>query len=294
MALSFWVVAFLDLLGYRRILAKLDVSPLPTEPSEIASLSAAFGRAVKLRRRLHKQVEDFLLAAEQVPPPDLSGLPLESQRRIAGWRRAKLLRSPGPDHLILGCSLSPAEDHFPMRAVASLVTTAASSMLFQLVIGAEDPEDTLPLRGGIDIAPGELIQPENFLYSPALTRAYDLESEHALYARTIAGPRFGEFLAMYVQAPESTPEAEVNRRLASGIAEHFFVDRDGAITLDFMGEKMRRYAGKEAVGMAGRAWKYVNEAHARVRSTGRFDIAAKYAWLVEYMRERLSLWGVTP
>jgi hypothetical protein len=181
-----------------------------------------------------------------------------------------------------------------MRAVVNLVTTAASAMLVQLIIGADDPEDTLPLRGGIDIAPGELIQPENFLYSPALTRAYDLESKHAIYARTVAGPRFGEFLSMYVHAQESTPEAEVNRRLAARIAEHFFVDRDGAITLDFMGETMRRYASKEAVGMAGRAWKYVNEAHARVRSTGHFDVAAKYAWLVEYMRERLPLWGVKP
>jgi hypothetical protein len=285
----------LDLLGYRSVLSKLDMFPLPGDPSASAALSAAFGRAVKLRRRLSREVEDFLAASENVPPPDLSHLPPETQKVVAGWRKVRLLRSPGPDHLVLGCSLSPADGHFPMRAVYSLVTTAASAMLFQLMIGSNDPDDTLPLRGGIDIAAGELIQPENFLYSPALTRAYDLESKHAVYARTIAGPRLLDYLAAHINTDEKTPEAQHNRILASRIAECFFADRDGVLALDFMGKAMRKYAeGTDPPKMAGQAWKYVNEAHSRIRATGNFDVAAKYAWLIDYMRERLPLWGVVP
>ena len=45
---------------------------------------------------------------------------------------------------------------------------------------------------------------------------------------------------------------------------------------------------------ADAAWKYVNQAHATARSSGDLHVAAKYVWLVDYMRERLPLWGVQP
>lgn len=292
-ALSFWVVGFLDLLGYRSVLEKLDVFPFPDEVSARDTLTSAFGRAVRLRRRLSREVEDFLRATTDVPPLDLSHLPIEARKLGASWRKIKLLRSPGPDHLVIGCSLSPADDHFPMHAVYTLVTVAAAAMIIQLTIGAEDPDDTLPLRGGIDIAAGDLVQPENFLYSPGLTRAYDLESKHALYARTIAGERFGGYLKSHIDSEEKTPDAGYNRALASAIAQFFFRDRDGLMTLDFMGRAMRRHLeAAKAKNMASQAWQYVDAAHAKARRSGNYGVAAKYAWLVDYMRPRLTLWGV--
>ena len=53
-ALSFWIVAFLDLLGYRSVLAKFDVFPLPEESSAQQAVISAFARVVKLRRRLSR------------------------------------------------------------------------------------------------------------------------------------------------------------------------------------------------------------------------------------------------
>jgi hypothetical protein len=58
-----------------------------------------------------------------------------------------------------------------------------------------------------------------------------------------------------------------------------------------MGEAMRP-AGVDAAHIAGAAWKYVNDPDAVARSLGDFHVAAKYAWLIECMRERLPLWGV--
>lgn len=60
---------------------------------------------------------------------------------------------------------------------------------------------------------GELLQPENFLYSPALTRAYDLEHEHAVYPPTLIGQRLVDYVRGQADLSGS-PAADYSRLLA--------------------------------------------------------------------------------
>src|SRR5438309_89730 len=73
--ISQWVVAFVDLLGYRSALAKFDVVPLPQQGLERDQVIKAFAHSVHLRRRLVGGIEAFNSTfalpskeVEQLPP----------------------------------------------------------------------------------------------------------------------------------------------------------------------------------------------------------------------------------
>jgi hypothetical protein len=292
--LSFWVVAFLDLLGYKKVLDKIDSFPIG--PEVTLTQQKAFMGAVRLRRRLLSAAENLLeglTTEDEVSQSYLTGLPQEAQDMTASWRKAKLIQSPGNDHIVLACSLLPEVDHFPIRGVYNLVFTVAGLSLVQLSLGAANPDDTLPLRGGIDAARGLLLQPENFLYSPAVSRAYVLECKDAVYARTVAGPRFIEFLDYAEKGEGLGPESEFERNLARTIRQMFFQDRDGMIVLDFLGDVARRNVPTDLAHDTVRdAWLFVRGAHSKAAAAGDYVVASKYAWLIDYMEPRLSAWGV--
>src|SRR5262245_31794514 len=121
---SFWVVAFLDLLGYRATLERIDIFPLPKAPEDRERLEAGFARAIRLRRHLVVAVEQFLKTAAIAPSADISKLSPEAKRTFTRCRRASILSSPGPDHMVIGCPLDRRPDHFPIRGVFMLVAAA--------------------------------------------------------------------------------------------------------------------------------------------------------------------------
>lgn len=291
--ICYWVVAFLDILGYRSVLEQIDVLPAFSESKEMRALEEGFGRAIRFRRRLIHEVNSFLASVNE--PPDLSRVPQQARSMVGSCHRTRLIQSPGPDHIILACSLQSDSGHFPLRGIYNLVGAVAAAMLIQLSLGADDPNDTLPLRGGIDLALGTLLQPENFLYSPALTRAYDLESKKAIYPRAIAGQRLIDFLDSHVEAQGSSPETGFQRSLAERTRNMFFKDRDGEIVLDFLGSEVRENLGRDqkiAYEVASSAWQYVQRARAQTVDAGDEGVAAKYTWLVEYMTPRIPAWGI--
>jgi hypothetical protein len=290
---SIWAVAFLDLLGYRSVLSEMDVFPLPERPEGVELLTKAFARAVHFRQRLLAGINDFMAGALRASS-GLESLPENVRRQVENLRRVRTIHAPGPDHVILACSLAPAPEHYPIRAVYNLVAASAVAMLVQLAIGADDPEDTLPLRGGIDIAPGGLYGTPEFLFSPAVTRAYELESDHAVYARIIAGDRVGAFLQASMVTQGDDVLSNVERSTSERIRGMFFEDLDGWLTLDFLGEVMRQTLDHEtAKEMVAKAWKFATSKLKDVRAQRKQHVAAKYAWLVEYMRPRLGIWGVS-
>ena len=95
---SYWVVAFLDLLGYSTILKAFDVFPLSTQRREVEK---AVMRAIRLRTRLLGELDIFMREITSTPPADLVRFSGESQKLAASWRRIKMIQTPGPDHVVL-------------------------------------------------------------------------------------------------------------------------------------------------------------------------------------------------
>ncbi|MDX2055014.1 MAG: hypothetical protein SFV15_21605 [Polyangiaceae bacterium] len=290
--IAFWLVAFLDMLGYRATLQKFDVYPLPTEPGDQDAFRQRFVHAVHLRRRLLGAIREFQFSTRRETPLPAE-LPPQARPTAERWGKAKLLNMPGPDHVVLACSLTGDVDHFPLRGVYNTVAAACAAMLIQLALGADDHEQSLPLRGGIDIGPGALLHPENFLYSPALTRAYDLESKAAVYPRTLAGDRFLGYLRAYSEDHGTDPTTHYNRALADRVLSMFFRDHDGKTALDFLGAPFRENLPDElALDLATKARQFVRRGQAAAKIGGDQRLIAKYDWLVNYVEPRVEVWGV--
>jgi hypothetical protein len=281
------------MLGYRSILDRLDVFPLPEHEDGLTTLTKDFARAVRMRRRLTRQVEEFLQGITG-RSETLEELPLELREFAYSFQRANTLVQTGPDHLVLATALSKAADHFPMRGVYNTVAATAAAMLYQLALGADCPEDSLPLRGGIEMAAGAFVQPECFVYSPALTFAYDLESKKAIYPRTLAGVRFLKFLEVQSTEATTTFSDGYEAQLARKVRSFFFNDADGEVALDFMGESVRQNISDPdlAKTLAERAWMFMLGALRAAKERGDQKVALKYEWLSDYMSPRLGFWGV--
>jgi hypothetical protein len=288
---SLWAVAYLDLLGYSAVLSKMDMFPMPMQLPEEQVLRDAFVRAIHFRQRLVDGTNEFMDGALKAPA-ELASFPEDVQHRVATFRQVRVIQAPGPDHIILACSLAPDAEHNPIRGVYNLVTASAVTMLVQLAMGASDSDDTLPLRGGIDIAPGGLYGDPAFLFSPAVANAYALESEDAVYPRIIAGDRVRLFLEELMATGAASAEAKVVRATCERIRRMFFDDFDGWLTLDFLGEGMAQTLDRElAKPMVEKAWQFVVTKLDHFRARQQRRVAAKYAWLLNYMQPRLSIWG---
>lgn len=292
--ISNWIVGFLDMLGYRSVLSAFDAYPLPQDPAEQERLGRALGRAVKLRRRLLKQAD--ALATEVGDLPDEVKLVSPAQRKdFMEARKVHLIKDPGPDHIVLGTSLAPTAVHFPARGVYALLTNAALLTLMQLWIGGDDPELALPLRGGIALAPGMEAPQEKFLYSPALTCAYLLESETAKVPRIVVQDRVVEFLDAITHSNDPSTKGRIERTLAIRARALIVTDSDGKYILDFYGEALAKVINEKfSAEMSAKARKFVSDNLSEARTKDNPGIVSKYEYLHKYMEERAKFWPQLP
>jgi hypothetical protein len=258
----------------------------------------SFSLAVKLRRRLLVQLKTTMSDYGLSPEFDWAAFP-EARSMALAWRKIRVIQSPGPDHVVLGCSLSPSKDHVPLPAIYTLIMSSVAASLIQLGLGADDPDDTRPIRGGIDLAPGSLVAPEDVLYSPAVMRAYNLERV-AVYPRILVGSRVAELLDSYASSKPTHPVQAVASAVARRLRTMLFVDPvDGKLALDFFGDSVRQTLDSpEATALAHKAWEYASRALEKARTSQLVDVTekakiiAKYEWLVSYMTPRKALWGI--
>lgn len=289
--ISFWMVAFVDLLGYREVLKGLDVLPLPTSPAEIDKMKRALARASWLQNRLHRSFETFMSGHDRVDPDLLQGVPQQSWPIFEAMRATRILHTGGPDNYMMAASLAPSAANFPARAAYALVSATAGGMLMHLAIGSDDPTGSLPLRGGIDVAAGGVVSPARFPYTPALSRAYELESKEADYPRTLIGDRVEDFLTMVAQRPGDDIRTAHARQVAERTRALFFRDTDGKLALDFYGPIARETFGGEPAGSMGKkAWIYATAAERLARGRGDLKVIRKYERLIAYMGPRRPYW----
>lgn len=290
-SVGYWAVAYLDLLGYRGLLRVADVYPLPADAAGKEALIEKAVRPYKFRRRFFDGIRVFQDGAHSGPPdPALAQLPRSFQDLAQRWRSVRIKTYAVGDFVAMEMALSPDLQHFPPRALDTVLTAICAISLMQLWAGGDDLNDTLPLRGGVDVGVGAEIDSE--LYSAALAKAVELE-EHADVPRVLAGER----LLAYVESMAQTPEdddltTDYVRDLAIGLRGFIAIDPDdGKAFVDFLGERFRDRASVPA-GQVEAAWRFVQKALAAFADNPK--LLPKYQWLDRYFRSRLHLWGISP
>lgn len=305
---SQWVVAFLDILGYRSLLKSASTQLLnpPSERPSVETAKAGLERAIRVRRDFIRRADEFIDTILK----STASMPAKVDRsRIeifaAMWSRLALRSARFSDTLLLYTSLGGPNEG-PMTSVYSILLGCAMLQVIQLQRGAEDVNNTLPLRGAIDVDIGieiadyldgdtlpknrQLSEPD--LYSAALAQAYELEQTEAEYPRVIVSEQFLVMLDTYAKGKEQDLKGKTQKLLATRASELLHQDIDGAHFVDFMGPAVREIASDAHRAFVARAWTYVKKATDLHREKRNFKLARKYVWLADYMYRRIKDWNI--
>lgn len=274
-----YVVAFVDILGQREQLRKLKSFPENKEEIQwsIQIMQRTAGRSLKVREGLETFFKEFENRREEdgfyekLPEDKRHLFEHNPQVHVYGLSDAVVLAVP------LG---KPKNEHIPLMGTLRVLGAVSAVMVTSLL--AEHP-----LRGGIEMAPGIMVEKEFF--GPALAMAYDLESHFAEYPRVIFGPRLLGYLRHVSQGIDSEIE---DVRFAAGFAKQCLAmgvqDTDGRTALDFFqvpdgGLEVRQYVSDKALG-------FVREQCQRFLDSGDEKLRGRYHRLLVYLENRIAQW----
>jgi hypothetical protein len=139
-----------------------------------------------------------------------------------------------------------------------------------------------PVRGAIDIAWGVEIR-SGELYGPAVTRAYELESEVAQYPRVVVGQAVVTFLEAHRLIPGNDPIAEVNRIWAQRCLDMLVQDDDANWIIHYLGNAFRTsVTDNQHSFLYGKAQNFVVQQLQENRKIKNSKLAFRYTQLLEY------------
>jgi hypothetical protein len=280
--LSYFLVAFLDLLGQREQLRRLKTLPEDLRPDSraIEIVKATLGAVHGVR----SSFEQFFKAHQE--QSDFSrSLPTEQREALCQLTHSDIIHYGFSDSIIVAVSLKGArDDPTPVNGVWSALFACCCVACISLA-------SRHPLRGGIDVGLGARIS-EDEVYGPALERAYTLESRCAGYPRILVG---SELLAYLDQTAGGWPST-VGRCVAATRAESarrfIFRDADGAAALDYLGLEFRSIAPPNTTEAVEAAYHFVRAEHGRMSASENEVLAARYERLKGYFDLRLPSWGI--
>lgn len=139
-----------------------------------------------------------------------------------------------------------------------------------------------PVRGAIEIAWGVEIRPGE-LYGPAVSRAYELESEVAQYPRIVVGPVAITFLEAHRMSAGDDPIGRVGRLWAQQCLDMLVQDDDGNWIIHYLGEIFQTTVTLNYHGfLYGKAREFIVqqlEEHRKLRNS---KLAFRYSQLLAY------------
>ena len=283
--LGYWLVAYLDLLGIRRELAKTNVLP-GEDPKKfedvVASLRASVGAIRNLRAGLANYFEGLSLANKDDSVFD--GLPADKIALAKSLQGTRVRRDHIADGVVVACPLGPEIGHFPIRAVWEVLGACSAMMLIQLAMRR-------PVRVGMDV--GTAIEHEGELYGAAYVNAYEIESRRARYPRIVVGNALPQYLQQLSQPATAAIEDRFKAQMAQWCASLLKRDADGEWILDYAGPRAHEFYMKQrAATAAGQpdaleaAREFAREARETWRDRKEGDgpeIFWKYSQLVRYL-----------
>jgi hypothetical protein len=274
---GFNCLAFLDILGQRRLLRQLP--SLPRKDEETTKLlKETAGYVLRLRKQLSDCFEAF-----GRPTPFLTALPDDAQKRIINARRGVKYRGFS-DSIIM--SVSFREDEEQVASIIGVYGCMAACCILHLVALSL----RRPIRGGIDVGLGMDITDDE-VYGPVLERAHYLEAELADYPRILVGEELSHYLDEVQRQPSSSTISRLAPSLASRCQRLITVDTDGFRMLDFLGEAMAEVGEPDQRPILfGMASDYINEQKQMALSRGDHKHLSRYFRLGAYFGKQSKLW----
>jgi hypothetical protein len=282
--LSYYFIAFIDVLGQSKELLKLN--RLPTTPEEKAKASVILhntaGNIVDLREGFRK-----FFRARNRSTGILDSLTPDKREIAERARRAEALITSISDAVIIAVPLSNENDHcLSMSSIYSALYAICGLFITSLAIGK-------PFRSGIDTGIGVPIS-KNEVYGGALVKAYKLEKSSAKYPRIVVGDSLIEYINTVQKQNSNTDYAKLAKKWAGDSKLYIIDDKDKTKMLDVIGEGVKSISGGVDSKLVETAYRFIVQSQKEFKNSGEIELYFRYGYLRDYFESKLSLWNIQP
>lgn len=283
---SYYCIAFLDILGQKDEILSLSDLPLPQEDktNTIHVLRSTVGTVLLLRKAFRDIFAEFDKDSGR-----FDSLPPEQRAEAIKIRHNEAKIRGVSDSIIITVPIIH-DGEFASSVISIYRSFCAICVMFMLTLTVGKS-----LRGGVDIGWGiPLPDTPEEVYGSALVKAYSLENKTAKYPRVVVGDR----LLKYLEDMKALSPDNGNRGAAIMYADKcsklITTDYDYQNTVDIIGEEMRSTEGAVTSEMVEKGYKYVVETHKRLVIAGDRKLSSRYGSLRSYLESRLHLWNIQP
>ncbi len=224
-----YLVAFVDLLGQRQRLQKLDALPKDKDGPEykefIRIVKETIGAVDDLQRTAKYYFSSF---AETSEKSLLNSLPAFER-----LNKAEIKFQHFSDGLVIYVPLRTDEDYVPLKGVYGALIACGGLCLLGLV-------KKMPVRIGVSIGIAAELR-DNELYGKAVADAYEMEAFTAQYPRVVVTDEVLEYLMGYANQKCGTQDIScaITTAMAKASLQVLTSDFDGRAIVNYLGDIFR-------------------------------------------------------
>lgn len=228
---GYYLVAFVDLLGQRERLRKLNALPSNKNEPEYSEFVQVVKDTVGAVYDLQKIASDYFYSFTK----NEKNNPLDA---IPGFRKLNTCAikfQHFSDGLVIYVPLRTGDDYSPSKGVYGALIACGALCLFGLA-------KKRPVRIGLSIGVAAELH-ENELYGKAVADAYELESQVAQYPRVVASDEVLSYLQGYadIECNKGDLECQVIKKTAEACLKLLARDFDGRVIVNYLGEFFRNH-----------------------------------------------------
>ena len=273
--MSYYLVAFIDMLGQQELLRNLKKLPDSNKPEENELFFETIKKTYGSVRAMQNSFADFFSGYSK-RQPDEEGLTGKQKNIIKQLCNNPIKFQRFSDCIAISLSLRDDVNKVPMRGIYGILGASAITFLTCLARGC-------PIRGGIDVGLGMEIR-KNEIYGPSLSRAYTLESHIAQYPRLVLGEELIQYLH-YHASVEPENEHETLRKITSQhCLDLLLTDDDGYPIVDYLGKNLIADNYDELVA---KAYKEILKKSVEFQKTKNTKLATRYSKLQGYFEKKV-------
>lgn len=283
---SHHVVAFIDLLGQRRVFD--DFEGIPSDETGKAELLTRLQDTVGYIRTFRENFTRMFttLQADRPVPSEVPPQHYEEHKRLR--KSAKIHLQSFSDSVIAWSPILTPDDLAMAQAINSIYSIMMVTATQTLIsLGGKHP-----LRGGIDVNCGIQIEPGgNEIYGKALNSAYSLEQQ-AESPRVLIGPGILKLLSTVEASENNSIRFKAAKIFARHCRELITTDTDNRVILHFLGPAAREIMNSpkfKDVGIRA-AYAFVKDCTSRFESDEK--LGPRYANLLRYFKRNITDWNI--
>lgn len=226
-----YLVAFVDLLGQREKLRRLNALPLDENGAEYQEFVQIVKDTVGAVHDLQKTASNYFQAFTK----NEANNPLNKLPGFGRLNSTEIKFQHFSDGLVIYVPLRTDENYSPSKGVYGALAACGGLCLLGLA-------KKRPVRIGVSIGVAAELS-ENELYGKAVADAYELESYIAQYPRVVVSDEVLNYLSGYAnqKCPENDLGCQITMKMAEASMKMLARDFDGRVIINYLGDFFKNH-----------------------------------------------------